>query len=754
MQYIVIKCSWNDFYYNIYDWGIHMRKRSSFVNIPIFTQKKAPKHKLDLLGFLKKIKLPKLGFTKGTGNPKMPKSFKFKKPSFDMKNFNLKNLKSIKLGNLVTGIRGRIILLAVFTIICMIFPIIQSVNSLDANIKKNLRELNMSVNRGIADKVENKIRDGFNSLELVTKSVDILTLDAFEQERAIRKMGEGRFSAVYLVDAQGAMLVTSDATQKGVNASDKLWFKDALRGKEYISDAIPDEKTKQPVVYMSIPILDQYQKPAAVVAGKMELNNIQDLVKDLRVGQQGIAYIVDKNGVVLAHPEYKDKVLTFYNAAQNKIKGAENTVHGVAGATIYNNDKGNEVYGVNSIIPSASWGMITELPVTEAMKPIADATSKITLMSFGALVLAVLGSFILAFMITRPLKNMAKVASEVKNGDLTKRIKVTAKDEIGELQTAFNLMTDSLSGILNEVSAAVEDITEMSSRLSEGVQVSTAATEEITAVVEGVAEGAQSQIKTVNTTSTITKEITDSVVGTSIKTQNVAEAANHAAYIAKEGSENINIINDKIISIKDNVVSSAKQVEKLGSKSEEVTGIVKVIRDIAGKTNMLALNASIEAARAGDAGRGFAVVANEIRSLAEQTREASKNIETLLIEIQTETEYTVTAMNQGLVEVEAGTMAISSTYGTFNKIIEEIQSVAMEINQVSESVLELKTDSERITTSIDEVNEIAETTSLGTQSVLASTEEQASSIQEINDLAIGLSNMAVTLKVLVSKFKV
>jgi methyl-accepting chemotaxis protein len=111
-------------------------------------------------------------------------------------------------------------------------------------------------------------------------------------------------------------------------------------------------------------------------------------------------------------------------------------------------------------------------------------------------------------------------------------------------------------------------------------------------------------------------------------------------------------------------------------------------------------------------------------------------------------------MNQGLIEVEAGTLAISSTYGTFNKIIEEIHSVARDINQVSESVLELKSDSERITDSIDEVNEIAETTSLGTQSVLASTEEQASSIQEINDLAIGLSNMAGTLKVLVSKFKV
>jgi methyl-accepting chemotaxis protein len=726
-----------------------MRKRNSFVKVPIFMDKKLSKPKADLFAFLKKIKLPKLSFKKGRTPVGKQKPFRFKKPSF-----HLKDLKSIKFNHLFTGIRGKIIILALFVLVCMIVPIVQSVNSLEGNIKKNLKDLNVSINRGIAEKVDNQVNEGLNSLELIPKSVDILTLDAFQQERAIRKLAEDRFSAVYLVDAQGLMMSTSDAAQKGVNVAAQSWFTEAIKGNTYISDAVPDEKTKQPIVYMSKPVLDQYQQPVAVIAAKMELNNIQNLVKGLKVGFRGIAYIVDRNGVVLAHPEYKEKVLNFYNAAENNIKGAQNTVHGVSGATIYNNDKGEAVYGVNTLIPSANWGMITELPVEEAMQPIAVATNKITWMSFGALVLAILGSLALAFMITRPLKNMAKVASEVKNGDLSKRIKVTAKDEIGDLQIAFNQMTDSLSGVLNEVSVAVEEITDMSYKLSEGVQISSAATEEITAIVEGVAEGAQSQISSVNTTAAITREISESVVVTANKTQTVAQAANEAALVAKEGSENINIINEKVTGIKDNVVNSAKLVEKLGNKSVEVTGMVKVIRDIAGKTNMLALNAAIEAARAGEAGKGFAVVANEIRNLAEQTREASKNIESLLVEIQKETDYTVTEMNHGLVEVEASTEAISATYSTFNRIIDEIYNVAKDINTVSESVLELKSETERIANSIDEVNEIAETTSLGTQSVLASTEEQASSIQEINSLAAGLSNMAGTLKELITKFKI
>lgn len=734
--------------------GIFMKKRDGFVKVPIFTEKKVSRPKLDLMAFLRKIKLPKLNLKKGNIKLQSPKSLKFKMPNFKLKKFNIKDVKSIKLGRLFVGIRGKIILLAVFSLVCMIFPILQSINSLEANIKSNLKEVNIAINQSFVEKVDGQVVQKLNSIEIVPKFVDILAIDEYQREILLRKLQEGRFNAIYYATADGAMPFTTDLLQKGASASDKPWFTEAIKGKKYISDAMVDEKTKQAVVYLAIPVLDQYQKPAAVIAGKMELNGMQLMVKDAKVGDTGIAYIVDKKGVVLAHPDFKEKVLSFYNAAENKIKGAQNIVDGVSGATIYNNDKGQQVYGVYNVIPSTSWGMITEIPVTEAMLPIKQATDKIAAMSFGALVLAILGSFVLAFLITRPLKGMAKVAVEVRNGDLSKRIKVTANDEIGDLQMAFNQMTDSLAGILTEVSAAVEEITDMSNRLSEGAQVSSAATEEITAIVEGVAEGAQSQINTVNAAATVTREISDSVVGTSQRTQVVAQAANQAANIAEEGSENINIINEKIVGIKDNVVNSAKLVEKLGNKSEEVTGIVKVIRDIAGKTNMLALNASIEAARAGEAGRGFAVVANEIRSLAEQTREASKNIETLLIEIQNETAYTVEAMNQGLIEVEAGTEAISATYSTFNKIIDEIHIVAKDINQVSESVLELRSESERIISSIEEVNDIAETTSLGTQSVLASTEEQAASVQEINNLAAGLSNMAIELKGLISKFKV
>ncbi|MDF2520413.1 MAG: hypothetical protein K0R84_1041 [Clostridia bacterium] len=727
-------------------------RKASFIKVPIFTDRKLSKPSRSLSALFKNIKLPKLKFKKlKSPNFKKLKSPNFKK--FKLPKLSLKDLKSFNIFGLVTGIRGRIILVAVFTIICMTVPIFMSVNTLSTNITKDIEELNQAMNENMREKVDNYVKENLTSLDLITKSVDILSIDSYAQERALRKLAENRFEAIHFVDSTGSVIFTTDYNLKGANLSNETWFTEAIKGTSYISDTTLDERTKLQVVYIATPVLDQYQKPAAVVVAKMDLDFIQNIIKEMHVGETGIGYIVDRKGLILAHPNIKERVLTAYNAAENKIEGAVKVVNGEEGTSIYKNDKGEKVYGTYSKIASTGWGMITEVEVEEAMAPVENATKKITIMAAVALALAVLVSLILAFMIAKPLKNMAKVANEVKNGDLSKRLKVTAKDEVGQLQLAFNQMTDSLAGVINEVSVAVSEVTDMSQRLSEGAQVSTAATEEITAIVEGVAEGAQSQIKSVNMTSQITKEITDSVVETSNKTLIVAKSATDAAQIAKEGSGNINIINEKVTGIKDNVVNSSKLVERLGNKSQEITSMVKVIRDIAGKTNMLALNAAIEAARAGDAGKGFAVVANEIRSLAEQTRDASKNIENLLVEIQKETEVTVTAMNQGLIEVEAGTTAISATYSTFNRIIEEVQTVAEDINKVSESVLGLKSGSERITNAIDEVNEIAETTSLGTQSVLASTEEQASSMQEINSLANNLSNMAATLENIISKFK-
>lgn len=734
-----------------------MKKRGSFIKIPaIKMDKRLTGNNRKLSGLFKNFKFPKLklGFLKGmrksNGTGPGGKGTNDRKPVNSGKRFTMKMFTG--------GIRGRIAMLVIaLAIIPVLMQTIINVSSQTHSIRTSMTELNNAVNLGLIERINANIDQSKRILELIPQCVDILALDSYSQERVIRKIaagkdGKGAFKEITLTDKNGFVLFSMDNKLIGSNESGNQWYTEAMKGKTYISDSYIDKKLHMPVFNLSVPVVDQNMQPAGVLSAKISFDEIQRYVKDTKIGKNGIAYIVDKNGVVLAHPEF-GKVMDGYNTVTNKIEGPMNIVKGKSGSSEYLNDKGQKVVGTYNLIPITGWGLITEIGVEEALAPVNSVRTSAIILMVVVLIVAVVASFVLAFIITKPLVNMARIASEIKDGNLKKRLQVTSHDEIGDLQNAFNLMSESLCTILEKVDSAAGEITEASKRLSESAAISSSATEEITAIVEDVAEGAQSQMNSVKTTAEAARDISQSVESASGKTQSVALTATEAAEVAQKGSDNINIISEKINVIRDNVVNSATLVEKLGKKSEEVTGIVKVIRDIAGKTNMLALNASIEAARAGDAGKGFAVVANEIRNLAEQTRDASKNIETLLLEIQRETEATVTAMNQGLIEVEQGTSAISATYSTFDRIIKEIHLVADEVNQVSTSVLELKGESNSVLQAVNQVNEIAEATSRGTQNVLASTEEQSSAMQEINTSAAKLNEMAVNLQTLLRRFK-
>ncbi len=741
-----------------------MKKRDSFIKFPIVPKSNSTKPKKQLFKFLRNIKFPKIGIRlKKRANKELAvssikadvvKAGSRKANNKRFNNIKLPKLSGFKLTAMFSGLRGRIItLVIIITLLPLLGQTVINVITQSNSINDNLVKLNQAVNQSIVERLNAYINQKIATLELLPK-MDVMSIENFEREKLMRKLSEKNYRDIMLVDLSGNIISSTDSVLRGQNVSQEEWYKKAAAGERFVSNAVREVKYKSPVITIAVPVLDQYFKTEAVAVAKLGMDDIQNLCKDSELGDGGIVYIVDNQGTIIAHPEYQEKVLNSYNAVENKITGAIEVAQGKSGTKSYLNDKNKMVVGTYNIIPATGWGLLTEIEEAKAMKPVKEAKSTGVIFAIVAFAIAVIGSLMLAWVITKPLVRMVRVVTEIKDGNFDKRLEITSKDEIGQLQNAFNLMTESLSQILKELDQAVCEISKTSKKLSSGAQITTSATEEISSIVEDVAEGAQTQMDTVKATVEVAKEISQNVVETAEKTQRVSNSAKDAAEVAKEGSRNINTINETIGLIKNNVVNSAELVDKLGKKSEEVTGIVKVIRDIAGKTNMLALNAAIEAARAGEAGRGFAVVANEIRNLADQTKDASRNIEGLLLEIQKETEHTVTAMNEGLIEVEKGTAVIGTTYSTFNKIIEDIHVVAEEIHHVTDSVLELKVESERISKAVEEVSDIAEATSLGTQSVLASTEEQSSAMQEINDSASQLNKMAVDLQQILQRFKI
>ena len=623
------------------------------------------------------------------------------------------------------------------------------------NLIASIKDFNQSVNISLTERIDSYIIQNTQNLEIMANSIDLLTMDEYQRETVLRKLRttSKSYAEISLVDASGNVLYSTEAELKTVNQSGELWYSEAMKNTKFVSNSFIDKKLKLPVFYVSVPILDQNLRIAGVLCAKVNMSDIQTLTQQTKLGKSGVAYIVDRNGLVVAHPQFREKVLKEYNAVTSGIQGAIKVNKGEEGSSEYTDTQSQKVLGTYKMIPTTKWGVITEMSVDEAMASVKSTRTKAMVIILVSCMFAAAVSLWLGAFISKPLTGMVEIVSGLKQGNLSKRLKVTSKDEIGELQEAFNAMAESLASIIQQVNGAVEEIKDASTMLGSSATTTTAATEEISAIVEDVASGAETQIQSVADAVSMANDFENSVEATSQAMKTVADSAVQAAEYASNGSKNINVINEIIIDIKDSVVHSADLVEKLGIKTSKVTNIVGIIKEIAGRTNMLALNAAIEAARAGEAGKGFAVVANEVRVLAEQTKDASKQIENLIHEIELETKATVGAMQSGLSEVEQGTAAITDTYGTFDKIIDNINKVANEIKLVSESVYTLKSDMDRVVTSISGINEIASTTSEGTQNVLASTEEQSAAILEITHSVHNLGAMAEKLDDLVKKFK-
>ena len=336
-------------------------------------------------------------------------------------------------------------------------------------------------------------------------------------------------------------------------------------------------------------------------------------------------------------------------------------------------------------------------------------------------VLAIACGILMSRCISRPLREKVLFAEAVASGDLTHTLHVDRNDEIGSLAKALNTMSGELRAVINKMVDTSNTVSAAAHQLSGASLQMVTGTEEVAAQTATVAVASEQMSATAT-------EIAKNCI-------RAAESAKHANDTALHGEGVVEETISVMSRISLRVNESSQTVETLGSRSEQIGEIIGTIEDIADQTNLLALNAAIEAARAGDQGRGFAVVADEVRALAERTTKATREIGSMIKAIQDETRGAVSSMVEGVREVETGTNEAAKSGDSLKEILNQINSVAMEVSQIASAAEEQTATITEISGNMSQITEVVHETARGAQESAESARQLAGMARELQDLA-------------------
>jgi methyl-accepting chemotaxis protein len=348
--------------------------------------------------------------------------------------------------------------------------------------------------------------------------------------------------------------------------------------------------------------------------------------------------------------------------------------------------------------------------------------NKLTLLLVGSgLFIGIVTAVFIARSITGSLTSMLWMIHQVASKDLAAAdIPVTSSDEIGQAEVALNSMKNTLHEMVRGIATTAEHLASASEQISSGASQS--------------AETARVQADQTHQVATAMQEMSSTVQQVSEHSQKASDSSHKAAQAARQGGEVVEQTLSTMRSIADSSKNVAARIAELGKSSEQIGKIVAVIDDLADQTNLLALNAAIEAARAGEQGRGFAVVADEVRKLAERTTKATQGIGEMTESIQLETRNAVEAIELGSRDVEIGVEKTSASGTALHQIIQMSEQVGDMISQIATAATEQSSATEQVSANVAQISNL-------TQGASSAAEQTAKACAELSTMALDLQNL-------------
>ncbi|WP_417312301.1 methyl-accepting chemotaxis protein [Ectopseudomonas khazarica] len=495
-------------------------------------------------------------------------------------------------------------------------------------------------------------------------------------------------------------------------------YQKLLAGQGYVGRALLFER-----FYMTqyTPVRDAGGRVIAVLFVGFDYTDAQKLqmrnLTDFRIGSTGSLAILDEQGKWLVAPAGA--------AAMSSLPAGLSERVANTGTGGFWSDGQDEFYSVAMPFAGGPWTVLASMPREEIQAVTWRVGTQLAIGSALTLLLAVIAVVLLLRRKLRPLGDLVQQAQALGAGDLGARMTQSSEDEIGELARSFNRMGEALATMVAGIRVAAQDVSSRSQALS--------------TLSRDAYQGIDQQSGEISSMAGAVEEFSATSQNIADNMRNTERLASENAQQTRIGRTSMDQASEALVQIAEALEQTSTVINGLGQRSQEIGGIVSVITAIADQTNLLALNAAIEAARAGEQGRGFAVVADEVRSLAGRTREATNEISTMIGSIQSETNSAIATMEQGRQLMQDG--------------LERNAKVAAALAQISEQSEAAGEQFAAITTATSEQSSTANVLSSNLQSIAQANGEQREVVANLADTARELDRLAAQLRQEVERFR-